>query len=206
MMIITSAYIINLAHRTDRLKSITEQCEKNDLTMNIVTAVNGHDAFPDEPKRKRGFLGCYISHWNTLKILQDTEGDYFLIAEDDCIFEDGFRNKLLQCYDQLPPTWDMLYLGGSAITEGATEDFSYHLKRARNIFCTHCFIIKKESIPSLLKVVETRKWKIDVLFCEYQKIANCFITYPELAWQMEGYSDIENKVTNNIHLRLSRNY
>lgn len=206
MMIITSAYIINLAHRTDRLKSITEQCEKNDLTMNIVTAVNGHDAFPDEPKRKRGFLGCYISHWNTLKILQDTEGDYFLIAEDDCIFEDGFRNKLREYYEQLPDNWDMLYLGGSINTPGSFEEFSVNLCRARNVYCTHAYIIRKESIPGLIEHVESRKWKIDILYAEYQKTHNCFITVPELAWQQAGFSDVENRMTDNVHLRRSRNF
>lgn len=205
-MIITSAYVINLAHRTDRLKSITEQCKKNDLTLHRIESVNGIEQFPNETKKKQGFYGCYQSHLKTLKMLLDVPGNYFLIVEDDCIFEEDFRQKLLNYYPQLPPTWDMLYLGGSINTSGAIEPLSVNISRAKKVYCTHAYVVKKESIPGLIKVVESRQWKIDILYCEYQKTHSCFITVPELAWQMAGFSDVENRMTNNIHLRMSRNF
>lgn len=205
-MIITSAYVINLAHRTDRLSNITEQCEKNNLKLHRIEAVNGKEFYSGETKKKQGLYGCYQSHLKTLKMLLDVPGNYFLIVEDDCIFEEDFRQKLLNYYHQLPPTWDMLYLGGSIRVENSIEPFSVNLSRAKNVHCTHAYVIKKESIPGLIKVVESRQWKIDVLYCEYQKTHSCFITVPELAWQQAGFSDVECRMTNNVHLRMSKNY
>ena len=129
-MIISEAYVINLEHRKDRLLHITGECEKHDLKMHVIPAVDGHSKYHNIEKRKRGFFGCYDSHLTLLKMLQDTRGDYFLIVEDDCVFADDFRIKLLEYYKQLPPTWEMLYLGGSAIVDGATEAFSYNLHKA----------------------------------------------------------------------------
>lgn len=202
-MILSHAYIINLDHRKDRLASITEQCEKNNLKMHRIPAVNGNEKYFDVEKRKRGFFACYDSHKKVLEMLLDVEGNYFLVAEDDCIFADNFRVKLSKYYEQLPTTWELLYLGGSAVVDGATEPFSYNLMRAKHIFCTHCYVIKKTAIPELIKTLETRQWKVDVLFCEFQKEHNCFITTPELAWQMAGLSDVENKITDNVHLRIN---
>ena len=194
-MIINPAYAINLKPRPARLPHITSECHRHNLRLHRIEAVNGREIYPDEPKKRPGIFGCYNSHLKLLKILQGVRGDYFLIVEDDCVFEDDFRYKLLEYYQQLPPTWDMLYLGGNTDSEGATEDFSYNLCRARNVYCTHAYIIKKESIQGLIEVVESRMWKIDVLYCEYQKSHSCFITEPKLAWQKEGFSGVETQNT-----------
>ena len=116
----------------------------------------------------------------------------------------------------LPQEWDLLYLGGSLINpkkykgggnligDGAVEKISNNIFKALNVLTTHAYLIKNTSIPKILNALKLRRDKVDILFCEFQKQANCFIVYPELAWQRAGYSDIVEKETNNIHLRYSK--
>ena len=108
---------------------------------------------------------------------------------------------------------ELLYLGGSLINSpihhggdlisvDAAIKFSDNLYVAKNVLTTHAYIIKNSSIPKLLEVIKSRRDKIDLLFCEFQKSGNnCYVVYPELAWQMAGYSDIVDRATDNSHLR-----
>ena len=36
-----------------------------------------------------------------------------LVLEDDILFCDNFKNKLIKYYEQVPEDWDIIYLGGS---------------------------------------------------------------------------------------------
>ncbi len=200
-MIFSEAYVINLKHRTDRLISITDECIKNDIKINLIAAVDGASKYATLKRKRKAVFGCYDSHLYTLKMLQHKVGEYFLVIEDDCVFVDNFRQKLEECSKQLPENWDMLYIGGSLKAKNSTENFSQNLKRAKNVLCTHAYIIKKSSITDLITTVEKRKWKVDMLYCNYQKTHNCYITVPELTWQKTGYSDLEFRVTDNLHLK-----
>ena len=204
-MNLTIAYIINLAHRTDRLEHITRQCANNNLELVRIEAIEGRERFANQPKKKRGYLGCYESHLMLLKMLLAKKEDFFLIAEDDCIFEYNFKHKLSVYLKQLPEDFDMLYLGGSLVRENATADYSENIKIAKDVLCTHAYIISKKALPELIQAVETRKHKIDVLYCEYQKTHKCFIVYPELAWQMISRSNVISGTADNNHLRYGTN-
>lgn len=208
------AYVINLCHRTDRYANIFNECIKNNISPVRIDAVNGKQEFShlQESKLLMAHYGCAMSHIKTLEYVLDNGSQCHFIMEDDCKLDDNFNDKLSEYSKQLPNDWDLLYLGGSLINasiydggnlinNGASENFSQNLLSAKNVLTTHAYIIKNDSIRKLLSVIKSRKDRIDILFQEFQKQANCFIVYPELAWQKAGYSDIVSKVTNNIHLR-----
>ena len=46
----------------------------------------------------------------------------------------------------------------------------------------------------IIEGINIRDWKIDVLLSEVLISGKCFIANPTIAWQKEGFSDIENKV------------
>lgn len=190
------ANVINLAHRPDRMCEIEMECSREGLDVIRHEAVNGVKLFPDADKKLKGHFGCLHSHINLLKKVKGSN-EYHLILEDDAILIEGFEKKI---FNLITLDFDLLYLGGNVFSfENATETFDDKLNIAKNVLCTHAYIIKDESINGLLEVLESRNYKVDVLFTEYQKNHNCFITKECLSWQRESYSDIIfNKMTTNL--------
>lgn len=210
----TSAYVINLARRTDRYKSVFYECEKNNIVPIRIEAINGRSEFPPHAGSRlmRSHYGCLASHIKALKVALGNGNEYSLIIEDDCVLDGDFKDRLKMYATQLPPEWELLYLGGSLIDssayeggslikESAAEKFSDNLYRAKKVLTTHAYIIRNSSIQKLIDVISSEKNKIDLLFCKFQKASNCFIVYPELAWQKAGHSDIVGTVRGNAHLR-----
>jgi GR25 family glycosyltransferase involved in LPS biosynthesis len=211
------AYIINLTHRTDRYKDVFAECIKNDIIPVRIDAIDGKRDLSHlaGDRLLQAHYGCAESHIKSLEATYDGKGEYSLIIEDDCVLSDNFKEKLSEYAKQLPDDWDLLYLGGnlinasnykggSLINNDAAEKFSDNLYMAKNVLTTHAYIVRNNSIPELLNVIKSRKDRIDILFCEFQKQNKCFIVYPELAWQRVGYSDIVGAVTNNIHLKYGK--
>lgn len=198
-------FVINLKRRPDRLAEITAECKKHSIDFELIEAVDGHIAFPNAPRRiMQGALGCQASHVKALKKAL-YYGDNCLILEDDAVFSDDFIERFAFTYQLLPMNWDVFFLGGSLLWENAVLDYLPNLKRANNVLCTHAYMVNRNSIEKLLSYFESRQFKVDVLFTEFQKENNCFIAYPELATQRKGYSDIVDAVTDNVHLKYGKN-
>lgn len=194
-------FLINLKRRPDRLAEVTKECEKHSIYFELIEAVDGHIAFPEANRRIiQAALGCHASHILALKEALKYD-ENCLILEDDAVFSDDFKAKVKKVFAELPTSWDIFFLGGSPLLENAFINYKPTLKIANNVLCTHAYIVNKNSIKKLIDFLELRQWKIDVLFTEFQKVNNCFIAYPELAWQREGYSDLVDCITNNLHLR-----
>lgn len=202
---IMKVFVINLKRRPDRLQEITKECEKHSLPFELIEAIDGHVAFPNAPRRiMQGALGCQASHIKALKEALKYD-EHCLILEDDCQFTDNLSPLFSSFFEDLPANWDVFFLGGSLLWKDAISDFKPNLKRANNVLCTHAYMVNRNSIEKLLSCFESRKFKVDVLFTEFQKENNCFIAYPELATQRKGYSDIVDAVTDNVHLKYGKN-
>lgn len=193
------AFVINLPHREDRHKEIMDVCKKAQIYPIVFYGVNGREVYPDKPKMMRGHLGCRASHLLLLKSLLERHSDYFIVMEDDCELVDGFKEKLEAAMNELPVYWDLMYFGGHL--KGEQVKHSDNLIVAKDVLCTHGYVIKKDSIKGLIKAIEAREDKIDLLFRDFQQKANCFMTWPVLSWQRTSHSDIEYTTTSNDHLR-----
>ena len=198
------AYCINLKRRTDRLAEVKRECKKNMLDMVLIEAVDGKEVYSHvEGNIMKGALGCYDSHLKALKLIKES-GETGLIIEDDAVFIDNFRVEYKKRIDELPDKWDMFFLGGSMLWENPTEPYSENLLKAKNILCTQAYLVNIKSIDKLIKKVEEKQWKIDVIYTDFQQKNNCFISYPEIAWQRKGYSDLVDSITDNKHLRYGK--
>tara|TARA_Y100000310_G_C20665005_1_gene807006 strand:- start:1099 stop:1701 length:603 start_codon:yes stop_codon:yes gene_type:complete len=195
------AYVINLKRRPDRLLHIQKECKKVGLEIKLIEAVDGKEVYPElEGKIIQGAYGCYDSHLKALKLIQET-GEDGLILEDDNVFVHHYLDRVDTCFNELPKGWKLYFLGGSLLNDNAIEDYSDNLKRAKSVLCTNAYMVSKDAVDDLIKYVEKEKFKIDVIYTRYQQENECFIAYPELAYQIEGHSDIVNMETDNIHLK-----
>lgn len=174
------ALCINLESRTDRREQSAAEFERWGISVTWLSALTGTN----------GMQGLHLSNQ---KIFRDFRGESLLVLEDDVIFTRPL-SALTDAYNDLPPDWDVLYLGGNA--QRNQKRHSNWLYRADGILTTHAILYSRkmtEWLADNLRVpdVVDRSNTIDVwLMKEVQPRFNCFIAYPQIAAQRFGYSDI----------------
>jgi GR25 family glycosyltransferase involved in LPS biosynthesis len=186
------ANVINLIHRTDRLKEIQAEFTREGLELVRHDGVNGQSVFFNafKNKRMRGHAGCWQSHVNLLNKVKGT-ANYHLVIEDDAVLCNGFKEKALYYINQLPEDCGLCYFGGSInINKNSILYYNDSFNQALKVLATHCYVIKDSHIDLLLKVLNTRIYKVDVLFTEYQNTNLTLISKNCLSWQRESFSDI----------------
>jgi len=186
-------YVINLKRRDDRLKSL-----KLPFQYEVFEATDGKKKFAEFGKMQ-GHIGCLDSHRRLFSFAKENNVDTLMVMEDDIEVDENFNEKLENIMIQLPEDWDLLYLGGWNV--GEKNSYSDLLDVAEKVYTTHAFIVKNKFFNTIIDSINSRDWKVDVLLSESLPKGKCFISNPTIAWQREGFSDIENKITNNIHLK-----
>jgi GR25 family glycosyltransferase involved in LPS biosynthesis len=172
-------FCINLPTRPDKWATAKAEIERFGLHP---LRVNGILAHP-------GFVGCRKSH---LKVLRCGIVPYML-TEDDVLFT-GDLKQLETCMSELPPDWDMLYLGANL--QEPLEIYSEHLYRLKSGYTTHAIIYNTQRVVDYILEHKGGGRKIDVFYADdVQHKFNVYATRPMLATQRPGHSDIINDFT-----------
>jgi glycosyl transferase family 25 len=189
-------YCINLKHREDRKINILEQCTKYKLgKIEFFEAIDGKN-HSNKYNLLSGAIGLIMSNIVVLKDAKEKNYNKILILEDDCYFTDEI-NEIETYLNCLPDDWDMFYLGGNhqTGTTGVKPPIIVNKKiiKLTNTYTTHFVAIKNHMFDIILDKLEKFENPIDVLYSEIQKSHNVYCTSVNIAKQMNGYSDIENK-------------
>jgi GR25 family glycosyltransferase involved in LPS biosynthesis len=173
--------VINLPSRTDRLLQIAEELYKWGIPYELVNATP-HD---------NGAEGLRIT---VEKIFRDAVAANLksvLIFEDDAMFVDSCGNPndtMEQVVKQLPPTWQILYLGAQC-TNGFKAKPTNNLLLLDMAFATHAWAVSLDGMKEILAA--GLEAPIDNCVVKtVQPKGNTYITYPLLCTQRPGYSDI----------------
>jgi GR25 family glycosyltransferase involved in LPS biosynthesis len=186
-------YVINLDKRPDRLSDL-----KIPLIWERFKATDG-EQYNLAPKHERGWRGCYDSHTRLMEKIVNGDDMLYLIFEDDVELCDDFNNKLFNIIQTLPEDWELLFLGGH--NKGKQIAYNEFVDLADDVLCMHAFLFKHSISEKLLNKFKSRVYKVDVLLRELLPELNSYICNPTIAWQRAGFSNIENRVTNNVHLK-----
>ena len=189
-------YCINLDYRKDRWEKVTKEFTSLGI-LDKVTRVPGvitHEF--DDPKRN----ACVGNHLSHAKCIQDAlYADRILILEDDVKFINNTLEVLKIALSQLPPWWDLFYLGANL--ERPTYQLSSHLAKLSFAYSTHAYAInmQNDELTDILEQMNTNTETIhnDVYMSEHIIPFYCsFISIPMIAIQESSYSDIEKKFVN----------
>ena len=178
--IVDSIFCISLTDRKDRRKKIKKHMKTRKISFKFYNAIKNTE-YPEK--------GCLQSHLNIIKLAKKANLKSILIIEDDCIF---IKKPILD----LPPTdWDMLYLGGNVkMPAKRYSDNLFHV--TEGVHCTHAILYSKKGIEITLKNYDVFTNEIKShdhwLFCVGQKIMECFICSPVIAYQRPGFSHPRN--------------
>ena len=176
------AYCINLDHRKDKWKYVQTQAPLLDLEL---------ERFPGLMNRKSGHDGCRMSHMALLEKLKDQ--DEFMIIEDDMEICTAYPIDVFnKSYSQLPADWDMFYLGAT-LNEDLIR-YSENLYRLKYAWATQAIIYNNQNgvVDYILENHNEPKFSVFLAKVIQEKF-NCYISYPMIATQHAGRSDILRK-------------
>ena len=161
------AYVINLAHATERWELMEKQLNALHIDHTRVEGVYGNrlsEPIADYNERKyrilhgkttnKGEVGCYLSHIKTLRAFLCSDANHALVLEDDVQLPDNILN-LIEHDLNFSKHWNLLRL--TAFTPGEHLSFadlsdgfklSYNLKVLKN---TGAYVIDRKAAQCVLE-------------------------------------------------------
>jgi glycosyl transferase family 25 len=141
-------FIIHYSPLTLRKQHMLSEIEKHKLDAVFIETEVGPGWYNSIPKGSISVFKKHIEAWRRIATGSDPFG---LILEDDAILDDDFLNKLNNYISQLPPDFDMLFVGNGwnlhlNIPSGTVGKY----KRTR---CVDSYIITKTCAAKLLRHV-----------------------------------------------------
>ncbi len=152
-------YVINCAHRPDRLADVTVELERSNMAdmqkVTIYPAIVGDwTGIPSDWKAGKGAWGCLRSHARVLEDVMHIRDDRdfmscesVLILEDDVFFLDGALQDLNAFMEEVPKDWGQIYLGGQHRKKA--EALSSNVSVGKSINRTHAYAVNQACLERL---------------------------------------------------------
>jgi len=172
-------FVVNLPTRNDRLLATMNELNKFNIPFSLVEAIS-HD---------KGAEGLKITMLKLFNECINAGYKNILVFEDDVEFVSDKVNETMDlAVQQLPENYHILYLGCQP-THGYPRFYSDNLLPVTGAFATHACgysLLAMKSLVALDMQAPIDNFIVRVL----QPENKCYQTYPFLASQREGFSDI----------------
>lgn len=154
-------YVINCAHRPDRLEEFKEGIEETkvaDVEKIIVypAIIGDYTGHPAGFGGGNGAWGCLQSHRRIMEDLmhdRDERGDYAwctaLILEDDAFFVEDALERLQLLMRDVPSEWGQIYLGGQHRGKKEKLPDTEHVLKASSVNRTHAYAVQWTKIQEI---------------------------------------------------------
>lgn len=200
----SNCFYINLDERKDRREHVEMQLNWMGITGERFSAV----------KTKFGAIGCTMSHIKCLEMAKERDYDMVFICEDDIQFisKDTLHNSVNKFMETVKE-WDVCIIGGN--NGRPFKPVNEICVQVQNCQTTTGYVVKKhyydvllknfrESVQNLIRSQNIRLHALDIYWKQLQGRDKWFLLIPIMAYQKEGYSDIERK--NVDYRRMMANY
>lgn len=194
--------VINLAHRTDRMREISSELKKIGLTVNEIQRLNASQPSDRGEFPSIGARGCFESHMNALQFALDIDAKSVLILEDDCDFRGSVESALasLKACD-----WDIFYGGYLTANGEVSSDVPLGtIPFDVGVVGAHCVAFRGDTVADLLIFLREIYGKkagdptggamhVDGAYTRYREARPTRLTYyanPMFAFQRSSRSDI----------------
>ena len=133
-------------------------------------------------------VGCTMSHWmlwNALDFDPSTP-DMVMILEDDILFRPNWRETIERALTKLPEDWDILYPGSCCAIGKTGRQIDSNLFEGMPL-CTHCYIVRKKALKTLIETNEEVYAPIDLqMYFKSRERLRCFTIFPRVADQEDN--------------------
>jgi GR25 family glycosyltransferase involved in LPS biosynthesis len=192
-------YCINLDKRPDRWKKVNIEFEKNGFkNVERFPAVDGKTII-NNTHLLDGELGIIKTHLKLIQKCKLENLNNVLIMEDDVTFSDDIKNieKFLQ---DIPSDWEMIYFGGNHKQSIPPTHIKNNVYKLNGTVAIQCVAINSSIFDEILYNLPKYPFQVDNFYTEIQKKGKVYGLIPNLVFQTEDYSDIQNKLVNYDYL------
>ncbi len=109
--IFKEVYVINLKHRPDKLKRVSEKLSEAGIEFKVFNAITPDDIQVNLTKTEKRIYAPQLSHRAIWKDCLDRGVDTVFIFEDDVTFIDNFDDMFSEHYRNIPDDWNIMWLG-----------------------------------------------------------------------------------------------
>jgi len=185
-------FVISLCRDTilTRLFTTLKQLEHFDIEVELFEATYN---------KENGAVGLRETMIRLFHKCLDKGYQRILVFEDDIQVIGNIDSVMPLCIEQLPPNFDLLYLGAYVVTP-FKQRYSPNLLLLDKALTTHAVAYSKKAIEKILPIFEKHAENprdtttIDMLLLNRViSEGKSYITYPLLVSQQQGYSHIEGK-------------
>ena len=173
--------VINLKERTDRWNQISKHLDSLHLDYERVDAI----------KKEPGWVGCTLSFAKCYRLAKKRNYPWVLVLEDDCLLQPGGKERfeqLLPILWQRRAEWDV-FSGGSIYINKACRVSEEPPLFQMNAWSSHFILVHKDSYDKVLGLSKNNHAADHF----YKLKIRCWSTYPHIAIQRSGYSNLEQK-------------
>lgn len=200
--IIKDVYVINLDGSKDRWANVQREFPKlGSLPVTRWPAIDGRKMTRDEmraakipatmfpetikdPKlreRRRGEIGCYLSHRKLLEYLETLDcdpDDGHLILEDDVTIHPDLLERWKAAAAHLDPAWGLFYFGLSGnIRQGESR---HGISPLFSGWGAYGYVVRHSSLPQLLSKAATMTEPIDDIYQRHYEQLGAYVLTPHL--------------------------
>lgn len=200
-------YCLNLDRRTDRWSECCDIFQKMDLKVERFSACDGQLIDTGYGKVYNGELGGTISHARLIRKIQKENLDKVLILEDDIEFCEDFETKFKLAINDLPDDWDIFFFGGNHT--GGYQIITKNIGRVFRTLALHSYAVRGKALPyiyqNMIQFVghtlcnnEQLQPSVaaDFYMAKVQPHIQCYSIFPNLTWQRESFSDLQQDIMN----------
>ena len=151
-----------------------------------------------------GAYGCLLSHLEVVRDARSRGLRNILVFEDDVELDPQFQEKFARYVRELPPDWDMLFLG--AFHDAQPIPVSRHVHRITRADSTFAYGLNHTMFDTFIASNSIAQFPVDVNNRQLQKEFHCYCFMPHLAWVKPVYSDAQERFANHWYLKNRSSY
>jgi hypothetical protein len=196
-------YCMNLDSRIDRWREVIQQFKNNKIIVNRFRAFDGKTIYRGQKPIRPGEFGCLFTHLSILLDAKANNYDKVLIFEDDVELHPEFNNLASEFLQEVPDNWDMLYLGANTV-RNKSVNVSARVNLANSLLGGHAYAVRNTVYDKLIYLLENEPYPVDETYSRNHVLMNTYLCNPIIAWQREGWSDINKQHVNYQFLKEMR--
>jgi hypothetical protein len=178
------AFYLNLDKRTERREAFERRSKEAGFEVERFPAIQLKEGDVPNPFNGRNWhmkISCTYSHFEMIREAKRRGWKNCVIFEDDCVFEDGFVDKVKKCIDELKDKdWDLFYMGGEpgGWCDGVGDNLA---KCTAGMYATHAYVINESFYDKVLGL----RYDMGIIDTIYMAMYtnNYYMAKELLAWQ-----------------------
>jgi hypothetical protein len=185
-------YVINLDRRKDRYESFEKEMSKYAIkNIERFSAIDGNN-LTNNTNLLPGEVGILLSHLEIIRKCKSDNLKNVLILEDDVYFSDEIL-KLEEYISSVPNDWDFIYFGGNHVYGAPPLQINEKVVKLNYTVALQCVAINSTVFDVIEVILPKMQRQVDAYYAELHNTFNAYGFYPNMAKQIAGFSDIQNR-------------